>query len=156
MMTEVERILDQYDRVMNGDAWHGDPMWKILDGISASEAASRAHPDAHSIWELVSHVTFWESEVYRRLNNLPARPYKELNFPAAPQMTAENWESTLAEFRHSNTEFRKALSQLEASRLDEPLSTAEKTVYVEVHGVIQHNLYHAGQIAILRKILAPK
>ena len=80
-MTEVERILDQYDRALNGDAWHGDPVWKILDGISAGEAARRVGVDAHTIWELVSHMTYWETEVSRRINGLPSRPADEFNFP---------------------------------------------------------------------------
>lgn len=151
-MTEVERILDQYDRAMNGDAWHGDPVWTILDGISAEQANNRTDPNAHSIWELVSHMTFWETEVNRRLNHLPARSLEELNFPVAPQPTAENWTSTLTAFRQSNTEFRKSLAQLDPAGLDLPTPGRDKSVYVEAHGVIQHHLYHAGQIAILRKI----
>jgi hypothetical protein len=151
-MTEVERILDQYNRAMNGDAWHGDPVWTILDGTSAEQADSHTHPNTHSIWELVSHMTFWETEVNRRLNHLPARSPDELNFPAAPQPTEENWQSTLDAFRQSNAEFRKSLAQLDPAELDLPAPGRDKSIYVEVHGVIQHNLYHAGQIAILRKI----
>src|SRR5271165_4915483 len=116
-MTEVKRILDQYDRAMNGDAWHGDPVWKILDGISAGQAARRAGADAHSIWELVAHMTFWETQVYRRIINLPERPTEELNFPAMPEATEENWNSTLEEFRRSNADLRRSLFQLDASRL---------------------------------------
>lgn len=152
-MTEVERILDQYDRAMNGDAWHGDPVWKILEGVSAEQAGTRTHPDTHTIWELVSHMTFWETEVYRRFNNLPARSPEKLNFPAMPEPTAENWNAALAEFRQSNVEFRRALSQIDPSRLDQPTAGGDKPAYVEAHGVIQHSLYHAGQIALLRKIL---
>ena len=152
-MTEVERILDQYDRAMNGDAWHGDPVWKILDGISADQAARRAAADAHTIWELVAHMTFWETQVYRRINNLPDRPTEELNFPIMPEATEENWNSTLAEFRLSNAQLRQSLSQLDAARLDETPPGRDKTIYVEVHGIIQHHIYHAGQIAILRKFL---
>ena len=85
-MTEVDRILDQYDRAVNGDAWHGDSVWKILDGISAEQAAARANPQRHTIWELVAHMTFWETQVFRRLNNLPDMP-TELNFPAMPEPT---------------------------------------------------------------------
>jgi uncharacterized damage-inducible protein DinB len=65
-MTEVRRILDQYDRVMNGDAWHGDPIWQILDGISAEKAASRPIANAHSIREIVGHMAFWEDVAARR------------------------------------------------------------------------------------------
>ena len=73
----------------------------------------------HTIWELVAHMTFWETEVYRRLNNLPPRPTEELNFPAMPEETEDNWNSTLAEFRRSNADFRQCLSQLDAARLEQ-------------------------------------
>jgi uncharacterized damage-inducible protein DinB len=153
-MTEMERIVDQYDRAMNGDAWHGDPVWKILDGIRFEIAFERPAPAAHTIWELVGHITFWETEVYRRLNNLAARPVEELNFPAMPEATKENWSNALESLRKSNEAFRATLSQLDPAQLDQPLPGRDKTAYIEIHGVIQHNLYHAGQIAILRRILS--
>jgi DinB superfamily len=149
-MTEIDRILDQYERAMNGDAWHGDSVWTILDGISAPQAASRAHPQRHTIWELVAHMTFWETQVYRRINGLPDRPAEKLNFPVMPEPTEENWQSTLADFRRSNLDFRQCVSQLDPARLDQAAPGRDKSLYVEVHGVIQHHLYHGGQIAILR------
>jgi hypothetical protein len=156
IMPEVDRILDQYDRAMGGDAWHGDPVWTILEGVTPEQAAMRACPNTHSIWELVSHVTFWETEVCRRMKHLPPRSPDNLNFPRVPEATNENWNKTLEEFRESNRDFRFSLSQLEDSQLDQPLPGRDKSAYVEVHGVIQHNLYHAGQIALLRKIVAAK
>jgi uncharacterized damage-inducible protein DinB len=150
-MTETERLLDQYDRIMNGQAWHGDPVWKILDGILPDQAATRLHANTHTIWELVAHMTFWETVVYRRLNGLPVELREELNFPAMLEPTMDNWNSTLAELRRSNADFRTAVSRLEPARLDQITSAGNKSAYVEVHGVIQHHLYHAGQIAILRR-----
>jgi len=155
-MSEVYRILDQYDRAMNGDAWHGDTVWKILEDITPEEAAMYARANAHNIWELVSHMTFWETEVYRRLKHLPARSPAKLNFPATPEVTAENWNKTLRDFRQSNDDFRSAVAELDDAKLDHALPGRDKSEYVEVHGVIQHNLYHAGQIALLRKVVAPK
>lgn len=148
-MTEVERILDQYDRALHGDAWHGDPVWTILEGISAEHAAHRAHAQRHTIWDLVAHMTFWETEVYRRLNNAPARSVEKLNFPAMPSPTEENWNATMTEFGRSNMDFRSALSQLDPARLDDIPPGRNKSIYVDLHGVIQHHIYHAGQIVIL-------
>lgn len=150
-MTEVQRILDQYDRALNGNAWHGDPVWKILDGISAPQAARRAQANTHPIWELVAHMTYWETEVSRRINGLPARPADDLNFPAMPEATEENWNVVLDEFRRSNADFRQALLKVDPSRLDQTPPGRDKTVYADLHGVIQHHLYHAGQIAVLKK-----
>ena len=153
-MTEVARILDQYDRALSGDAWHGDNVWKILSDVSPEQAFQRPLQGAHTIWELLAHMAFWESEVRRRLAGTAGEPDESLNYPPMPPATAENWTRQLEAFRQSNAEFHQALTQLNDSVLDEPLSAPEKSVYVEVHGVIQHHLYHAGQIAILRKNLA--
>ncbi|HZD31556.1 MAG TPA: DinB family protein [Candidatus Angelobacter sp.] len=152
-MSEIARILDQYDRALHRDAWHGDPVWKILAGVNPRRAFRRLSPATHSIWELVMHMAFWETAVHRRLRKLPKQSVKKLNFPALPEPTAANWNYALGTLRASNVAFRETLAQLDETELDKPLSSARKSVYVEVHGVIQHHLYHAGQMAVLRKIL---
>jgi hypothetical protein len=152
-MTETQRIVDQYDRAMRGDAWHGDNVWVILGKIEPTQAFERPLAGAHTIWELVAHMKFWETEVLRRLQQAPAQS-PELNFPAMPEPAAENWKQLLEEFHQSNQQFRNALLLLPDSQLNQPLSAPDKSIYVEAHGVIQHNLYHAGQIAILGKNLA--
>jgi hypothetical protein len=149
-MTEVERILDQYDRAMHGDAWHGEPIWQILEGISAEQAAHRPHAQRHTIWEIVAHMAFWETEVHRRINKLPPRSLENLNFPAMPAPTELHWKVTLDQLRRSNADFRNTLSQFDPSRLDEVPPGRNKSIYVDLHGVIQHHLYHLGQIVILR------
>ena len=123
-MTEVERILDQYDRAMHGDAWHGEPIWQILEGISAEQAAHRPLAQRHTIWEIVAHMTFWETEVHRRINKLPPGSVESLNFPAMPAPTEQHWRVTLDQFRRSNADFRNTLSQFDPSRLDEVLRDA--------------------------------
>jgi len=153
-MTEVARILDQYDRALTGDAWHGDNVWKILSDVKPEQAFQRPLQGVHTIWELLAHMGFWETEVRRRLAGTAGKPDESLNYPPMPAATAENWTRQLEAFQQSNAEFRQALTQLNDSVLDQPLSAPQKSMYVEVHGVIQHHLYHAGQIAILRKNLA--
>ncbi len=156
-MTEVERIVDQYDRVMSGRAWHGDPVWNLLEGISPECAANRPVAVAHTIWELLMHMTYWETVGYGRIMNLPVERGPGKNFPVVPKPTAANWRKTLKEFRASNRNFRQALLQLEPANLDLRLARDKrKSTYVEAHGVIQHHVYHAGQIAILRKAFKSK
>ncbi|MGA3055533.1 MAG: DinB family protein [Candidatus Korobacteraceae bacterium] len=163
-MTEVQRILDQYDRVMHGAAWHGDPIWQILDGISAETAALRPIANAHSIWEIVGHMAFWEGVAAKRLGglragrgeerNFPATPdEEERNFPAAPEATEANWQKTLEQFRASNQAFREALQKLSPDRLDELSAAGKRSFYNEAHGLIEHHVYHAGQISLLAKAM---
>ena len=150
-MNEVERIVAEYDRVMHGNAWHGDAIWQILDSVPAETAAQRPLAEAHSIWEIVLHMTFWEGVGAKRLAGQRAGLDEALNFPAPPAATEINWQKTREAFRTSNQEFREALAKLEAARLDELSAAGKRSLYEEAHGVIQHNVYHAGQIALLRK-----
>jgi uncharacterized damage-inducible protein DinB len=161
-MTETQRILEHYDRTMHGDAWHSHPVWQVLDGISAERAAMRPLANAHSIWEIVGHMAFWEEVAARRLGglragleedrNFPAVPdEEERNFPATPDITDANWQKTLDHFRSSNQAFREALQKLDPARLDELSAAGKRSFYDEAHGLIEHSVYHAGQIALLAK-----
>jgi len=152
-MTEGQRILDQYDRAMHGAAWHGDAIWQILDGISAERAALRPIANAHSVWEIVEHMAFWEDVAAKRLGGLRAGLVEDRNFPAAPEATEANWQQTLDQFRASNQAFREALQKLDPVRLDDLSAAGKRSFYDEVHGLIEHNVYHAGQIALLAKAM---
>lgn len=163
-MMQVQRIIDQYDRVLNGPAWHGDPIWEILGGISPQVAAARPIAKAHSIWEIVGHMAFWEGVAAKRLGglragreeegNFPATPDEEKrNFPATPDVTDANWQKTLDELRASNHAFREALRKFDPARLDELSAAGKRSFYGEAHGLIEHHVYHAGQIALLAKAI---
>jgi uncharacterized damage-inducible protein DinB len=153
-MTETERMLAQYDHVMHGNAWHGDPIWLILHSISPGDAARRPIAQAHSIWEIVLHMIFWEGVAARRLTGQRAGLDEPLNFTAIPPATEANWQKTLEQFRASNQEFRVALQALDAARVDELSAAGKRSFYDEAHGLIQHSIYHAGQIALLKKHFA--
>jgi len=152
-MTEGQRILDQYDRAMHGAAWHGDAIWQILDGISAERAALRPIANAHSVWEIVEHMASWEDVAAKRLGGLRAGLVEDRNFPAAPEATEANWQQTLDQFRASNQAFREALQKLDPVRLDDLSAAGKRSFYDEAHGLIEHNVYHAGQIALLAKAM---
>ena len=148
-MSEVDRIVAHYDDVMEGDPWHGYPVWQILKGISAQNAAARPLPARHTIWEIVMHMTFWEGVGAQRLAGLRAGLVEELNFPPMPAATEENWKKTLDEFRASNRNFRESLAKLDPARLDDLTAAGKRSFYAEAHGIIEHHVYHLGEIALL-------
>ena len=150
-MTETQRILEHYDRTMHGDAWHSHPVWQVLDGISVERAAMRPLANAHSIWEIVGHMAFWEEVAARRLGGLRAGLEEDRNFSAMPEATEVNWQKTLDAFRASNQALREALQKLDPARLDELSAAGKRSFYEEAHGLIEHSVYHAGQIALLAK-----
>lgn len=151
-MPKTQDILDHFDGVLNGDAWHGDPVWQVLDGITAQQAAARVAPSVHTIWEIVMHMTFWENVAAQRLAGRRAGLVEELNFPATPAAKEDTWRATLDQFRASNRAFRQALDALDTGKLDERTAAGKRTCYGEAHGLIEHHVYHLGQIALLKKM----
>ena len=92
-MTEVERISDQLQRAFNGEAWHGPSVLKILDGVTAEQAAAHPIPGAHSIWELTLHIAAWENACKRRLKGDPAQLSDEEDWPSIEDTGEESWHT---------------------------------------------------------------
>ncbi len=152
-MNELQQILERYDQTLSGDAWYGDPVWKILDGIDAHCAAAQPIPGAHTIWQLVMHMAFWEDVATRRFSG-PVTPDEAGNFPPTPELSEEDWRRTLDRFRASNAEFRAALTRLDPAKLSENTPEGRRSFRYEMVGIIEHDIYHAAQIALLKKACA--
>ena len=153
-MNEVERIRDQFERAFNGDAWHGPSVMSLLDGVTASQAAAHPIPGAHSIWELTLHIAAWEDACRRRLEGDPAQLTENENWRPITDTSEAAWESTKQELIDTHRRLRRAIGAIDDARLNQPMITAgEASVYVTLHGGVQHDLYHAGQIAILKKAI---
>jgi uncharacterized damage-inducible protein DinB len=152
-MSEINRILDQMDRAYSGDAWHGPSLWSLLEGISAEDASQHSVNEAHSIWELVNHVAAWHIIVARRLVGESPEVTPEMDWPPVWEASEVTWKRSLEHLAESYGRVRQAAEQLRDDQLDEQLGTKGDSLYVTLHGLIQHDLYHAGQIAILKKAL---
>jgi len=92
-MSEVARISDQLQRAFNGEAWHGPSVLKILDGVTAQQAAAHPIPGAHSIWELTLHIAAWKNACKRRLEGDPAQLSDEEDWPSIEDTSEESWHS---------------------------------------------------------------
>jgi uncharacterized damage-inducible protein DinB len=154
-MSEIDRILDQLKRAYEGNARHGPSIKESLNGVTAEQARQRPLENAHSIWELVHHIAVWEDVGRRRLQGDPAEvPISSPeDWPPADDATDAAWEKAKAALDRGHQALVEAIAQVPESRLDEPILEGKSSVYVTLHGVIQHDLYHSGQIAILKKAL---
>ena len=153
-MTEVERIRDQFERAFDGDAWHGPSVMSLLDGVTAAEAAAHPIPGAHSIWELTLHIAAWEDACRRRLEGDPAQLTENEDWRPLSDTSDAAWANTKRELIDKHRRLLSAIAAIDESRLSQPMITAgEASVYVTLHGGVQHNLYHAGQIAMLKKAI---
>ena len=154
------RLAEQVDGALAGPAWHGASLEENLKGLSPEQAAAHPVAEAHSIWELVLHVTAWAGEVARRLGGAePAMP-AEGDWPAVKDQSPGAWTEALHRLRHAHVALVDAVRRLPVERWtqrvgverDAPLGTG--VTYAEmVQGLVQHDAYHGGQIGLLRKAL---
>ncbi len=157
-MLDNERIADELDRMNHGGAWHGPAIKETLDGVTALDAAARPVSGAHSIWEIVLHMTAWADEVGRRLSE-NARPLNgEADWPCFVESTGRAWEDARSRLAAAHQRLRQAIREFPQSRLQEPVTGTEdngppESFYVMLHGLAQHDAYHTGQIAILKRAL---
>jgi uncharacterized damage-inducible protein DinB len=150
-MSEIERIEEQLRLAFEGGAWHGPGVLETLDGVTAKEAAAHPVTGAHSIWELVAHIGAWEHACRRRLEGDRAELSTSEDWPPITDTSEAAWATTKAALIEGHHKLRESIAFLTEARLDEPILENMRSVYVTIHGVIQHDLYHAGQIAILKK-----
>ncbi len=150
-MSYVRRISSQLRRAYEGKAWHGPSLREILDGVTAEQAARKPLESAHSIWELVLHISAWESAVLKMLEGEYVENPDEGDWPAIEETSDAAWHETLATLESKHMKLRDAVARLEDERLNEPLAEGKPSAYFTIHGVIQHTLYHAGQIALLKR-----
>jgi len=154
-MSEAARIADQLRRAFDGEAWHGDSLFEILEGVTAAQAAARPIAGAHTIWELVLHIAAWDGAVLRRLGGVGVELSDAENFPLVRDASEGAWRKALEQVRSGHEKLVSAVAGLPDSRLGDMVpgkTGAHYTFYYMLHGVVQHELYHAGQIALLKKM----
>ena len=149
---ETTRLADQLERAFRGGAWHGPSLDEALDGVDAA-TASRRLGDAHTIAELTAHVAFWIDAARRRMHgesvtNVPP----EVDFPPGGADSDAAWRDTLANLESAHRRLHAALLALDDDRLDGAVAGSDPTVRGQLLGILQHNAYHAGQIALLKKV----
>jgi uncharacterized damage-inducible protein DinB len=150
--SEPTLIAEQLRRAFEGDAWHGPALLELLQDVNAAPAAAKPLPDVHSIWELVLHVAVWDAAALRRLAGEKWQPEGTDNFPLVPRQTTEAvWRKVVADAKRTHDLLVKTVASLPESRLRERVPGKKYDFYFMLHGVVQHELYHAGQIAILKK-----
>jgi len=159
-MSESLRIADELSREHDGDPWHGSSLSSILRGVTAAQAAAHVVPHVHTVWQVVLHMTAWKQEVRRRLSGAPAGEPEGGDWPEVGATTPEHWRETLQRLDDAQAALVAAVRALPEAALHErtrdgrdPSTGAGVTNYVLLHGLAQHDAYHAGQIALLVKVV---
>jgi hypothetical protein len=154
---EIEGIVDDLRSGYDGDPWHGPSLRKVLDGVSAATASARPIPGGHSIWEIVAHLAAWDGVVARRIEEHRAiESPDEGDFPSITDAGNDAWQAALNLLDARHKKLVEIVSGLDLARWLEPVAGKEYNVAHMVRGVPQHMAYHAGQIALIRKLVEAK
>jgi uncharacterized damage-inducible protein DinB len=153
-MSEPVRLADQIRRAFEGEAWHGDSLLEILSDVDAKTAAAHPIKGAHSIWELVLHIATWDGAALQRARGTAVEPTDEQNFPTVSDTTQAAWQKAVQHLKTTHHDLVKAVAEFPESRLSDPVPGKKEKYYDHFYlfsGIVQHELYHAGQIALLKK-----
>jgi uncharacterized damage-inducible protein DinB len=153
-MSQTARLADQIRRAFYGEAWVGDALMEILSRVNAEIAAAHPFKNVHSIWELVLHVAAWDGAVRRRTAGQAVSLTDKQNFPPINDKSEAAWRAALELLRNTHDDLVKAVSEFSDDRLQEQVPGKREPYYNYYYmfsGIVQHELYHAGQIMILKK-----
>lgn len=150
-MTEGERVAEQHRRAYLGEAWHGPAVFELLKGVTAKRAVARPVKKAHSIWELVLHLTTWERIVRSRFAGDPIEATPALDWPKPEKPTPAAWKRAVQALHEESEALGLVLARTTDERMASSRGPGLGSFYELAHGQVQHALYHAGQMALLKK-----
>jgi hypothetical protein len=155
LTVELVRIDDELRRAYDGDCWHGPPLGEVLKGVTPEMAAARHPRLAHSIWALVNHLAAWVEVVALRITEWRAVASPDAgDFPPVTDPSAVAWDAARANLDHQHRRLLDVVAGMDAARLDQTVPGKDYDVAVMLHGTAQHYAYHAGQIALLKKLVS--
>ena len=159
-MPETKRIADQLKRAYEGQAWHGPSLLEILSDVTAAQANAHPIPNAHSIHQLVLHITAWMDAVRERIENGPVTQPVDGDWPLIADASEAGWQQTLALLAERQQDLLSVLASMTDEQLKrrlgkehDPPTASGYSAYYNLHGVIQHNWCHADRV-LLKKLLA--
>ena len=152
----VRLLLEVVDQAYTAPAWHGTPLKGTIRGVTAREALWRPGPQRHNIWELVLHTAYWKCMVRRRLLRDPeiSFPREGSNWIELPRPANEAaWKRDRALLDEQHRLLHQAVAGLRTKDLNRRGWHSKWRVKAEVYGIASHDLYHAGQIQILKRLM---
>jgi DinB superfamily len=158
MTTECLRIADQLQRALAGDPWHGPSLKELLDGITAERAEARPVASVHSIWELALHIELWARIADEALKGVPMPKLygTEKDWPVVTDKSSQAWSATRTQLFQTGQALAKSIAAFSDERLSETVPGRNYDFYYLLHGIVQHSLYHGGQIALLKRAVAAR
>jgi len=155
MPSELAQLLFLIDSAYDHVSWHGTNLRGSIRGLSPRQAAWRPGRHRHNIWELVVHAAYWKYVAWRRITGAArgSFPLDGSNwFPRPEQSSAKAWRADVALLEETHRRLRAAVADLRPRDLNRAPARSTVTTRALVTGIAAHDLYHAGQIQLLKKM----
>ena len=152
---ELNQLVLLLDEAYNRQSWHGTNLRGSIRGLSVKQAAWRPGPGRHNIWEIVVHAAYWKYAVWRRLAGAERGtfPLKGSNWFRRPEDASERaWRADVALLDRMHRSLRDVVAALSARGLSKKPKGSKITNAFLIRGAAAHDLYHAGQIQLLKKL----
>ena len=148
---EAAALAHELRTLTHGEAWHGPAFAELLEGVSAEAASARPIPAAHTIWELVLHVTAWTNVFRRRLEGAGVEEPEEGDFPSPPSPSPAAWDGARKALFEAHDALTDRVARLTADDLRAKITGRDYDAHFQVRAAIAHSVYHSGQVGLLRK-----
>ena len=156
-MTTSEELKQELETVLTGDPWYGTPIYSIIEKVSFEAAYEKPGGSVHNIAGIVLHMISWTEEVIDRMNGMAAQMPSSGNWPDPGTPDEQKWQTYVSDLKLVNVNLIGVIQDFPEERWSELINDIRASEPVTsykglITGFIQHQIYHAGQIALLTRI----
>jgi len=156
MKREIQKIIKELQVTLDGDPWFGQSVYALLNDVSADYASVKPNESSHSLVELIYHMNTWAEFTLKRIHKEQIddmAAFEKLDWREIDPMI-HGWEEGLSAYIATNQELIALLETKDDAFLNEIVDYRDYDFRYLINGLIQHNIYHAGQIAYVKKLLS--
>ena len=152
-MSESKRVSNLYQSIYNGNPWLEVTLANTLENVTAEQAYRKINPNLNTIWEIVNHLIQWRRNILRRVQGEIITTPNHNYFVPILDSSEASWEQSLQSLAKSQEMWNACLSDFNDADFEKIDQNNNHNFYEDIHGIIQHDVYHLGQIVILKKLL---
>ena len=159
-MSTSAKLQQQLQTILSGNAWYGTPIYSIIDAVSFETAYEKAEGASHSIAAILLHMLAWTEEATKRLEFQKASAPARGDWPDAGTPDEQKWQQLINDFKLENTRLLGLIEKFDDSKWSDgtnddrgTYSGYDASYEALINGLLQHHVYHAGQISLLNKMI---
>ncbi|WP_264553855.1 DinB family protein [Flavobacterium sp. N2038] len=152
-MSESKRISNLYQSIYDGNPWLEVTLANTLKNVTAEQAYRKINPNLNTIWEIVNHLIQWRRNILERMQGEVVQAPGHNYFVPVLDPSEAAWEQSLQTLAKSQESWNAFFEDFNDDHLAKIYVNNGHTYYEHLHGIIQHDVYHLGQIVILKKLL---